>query len=44
MGKENRYYPRNSFRVCIDELNTDIIGHIYSPIIDGAIVLRGFEH
>ena len=43
MGKENRFYPPNSFRVCIDELNNDIIGNIYSPLIEEVIGFRGVE-
>ena len=44
MGNEKIYYPPNSFRVCIDELNNDIIGNIYSPLIEEVIGFRVVEH
>ena len=43
MGNEKIYYPPNSFRVCIDELNNDIIGNIYSPLIEEVIGFRCVE-
>lgn len=32
MAEINRYFPANAFRICIDKIEQDISGRIYSPL------------
>lgn len=32
MAEINRYFPANAFRICIDKIELDISGRIYSPL------------
>lgn len=34
-------YPLNAFRLCVDEVDTDIQGRVFSPLCDKAILFSG---
>lgn len=38
MTAAKKYFPPNAFRVCVDDLNNDIAGRIYSPLVTEAIL------